>query len=130
MSVSLKVLEHEIYTITPIKVLGPVSFAPLGLIDMFNSGGAIEGLKYEVKTGSQSSEEIPENLSIGLVVLVSIKVKGCGRFGAYSSAKPSKCKVGISEVDFAYELASGLITLNLDDMPPEDQKVHNVEIEL
>ncbi|CAA2988391.1 probable galactinol--sucrose galactosyltransferase 6 [Olea europaea subsp. europaea] len=131
MSVSLKVLEHEIYTITPIKVLASgFSFAPLGLIDMFNSGGAIEGLEYEVKTGSQSSEKILENLSIGWVALVSMKVKGCGRFGAYSSAKPRKCRVGISEVDFAYELGSGLVTLNLDDMPPEYQKVHNVEIEL
>ncbi|KAL2534843.1 putative galactinol--sucrose galactosyltransferase 6 [Abeliophyllum distichum] len=116
-------------------------FAPLGLIDMFNSGGAIEGLKYEVKTGAQLSdgyegegngtaEERLENLSIELVTLVSMKVKGFGRFGAYSSAKPRKCKVGLSEVEFAYELASGLVTMNLHDMPPEDQKVHTVDIEL
>ncbi|KAL2534845.1 putative galactinol--sucrose galactosyltransferase 6 [Abeliophyllum distichum] len=137
MPVSLKVLEHEIFTITPIKVLAPgLSFAPLGLIDMFNSGGAIEGLKYEVigkgyeVEGNSNAEERLQKLSIEVVALVSMKVKGCGRFGAYSSAKPIKCRVGLSEVNFAYELASGLVTMNLHDMPPKDQKVHSVEIEL
>ncbi|PIM99842.1 Galactinol--sucrose galactosyltransferase [Handroanthus impetiginosus] len=57
MPVSLKVLEHEIFTVTPIRVLAPgFSFAPFGLIDMFNGGGAIEGLKYDVKAGAQLSE--------------------------------------------------------------------------
>ncbi|CAA2972149.1 probable galactinol--sucrose galactosyltransferase 6 [Olea europaea var. sylvestris] len=133
MLVSLKVLEHEIFTITPVKILASrFSFAPLGLIDMFNSGGAIEGLKYEVigKGYEGNAEERLQNLSIEVVALVSMKVKGCGRFGAYSSAKPRKCRVELSEVDFAYELASGLVTMNLLNMPPEDQKVHTIEIEL
>ncbi|GMY36795.1 probable galactinol--sucrose galactosyltransferase 6 isoform X2 [Fagus crenata] len=52
LPVSLKVLEHDIFTVTPIKVLAPgFGFAPLGLINMFNVGGAIEGLRYEVKVG-------------------------------------------------------------------------------
>ncbi|KAL0403796.1 UNVERIFIED_CONTAM: putative galactinol--sucrose galactosyltransferase 6 [Sesamum radiatum] len=43
LPVSLKILEHEIFTITPIKTLASgFSFAPFGLIDMFNAGGAIE----------------------------------------------------------------------------------------
>ena len=57
MPVSLKVLEHEIFTIAPIKNLAPgFSFAPLGLINMYNSGGAIVDLKYEVKDGAKLSE--------------------------------------------------------------------------
>uniref|UniRef100_A0A6N2KJL7 galactinol--sucrose galactosyltransferase n=1 Tax=Salix viminalis TaxID=40686 RepID=A0A6N2KJL7_SALVM len=57
LPVSLKVLEHDIFTVTPIKVLAPgFSFAPLGLINMFNAGGAIDGLKYEVKGGAGLSE--------------------------------------------------------------------------
>ncbi|KAL3532298.1 hypothetical protein ACH5RR_005819 [Cinchona calisaya] len=145
MPISLKVLEYEIYTVTPIKVLAPgFSFAPIGLIDMFNAGGAIEGLKYYVKAGAQLSEveegyegegsifagERAENLSTEVLAVVVVEVRGCGRFGAYSSAKPRKCTVGSSLVDFACDSASGLVTFNLDDMPPEDQKVQIVEIQL
>ncbi|KAK6135489.1 hypothetical protein DH2020_030775 [Rehmannia glutinosa] len=121
--VSLKVLEHEIFTITPVKILAPgFSFAPLGLIDMFNSGGAIEGLKYDLK--------VVEDLGSEAVAVVSMAVKGCGRFGSYSSTRPRKCTVGSSAVDFEYDSVSGLVTLNLDEMPNEHQKVHNIEIEL
>ncbi|KAL8040677.1 hypothetical protein ABFX02_10G113400 [Erythranthe guttata] len=113
--VSLKVLEHEILTITPVKILAPSSrFAPLGLIDMFNGGGAIQGLKYEEGENG----------------VVYLEVKGCGRFGAYSLTKPRKCTIGSSAVDFEYDSASGLLTLNLEEMPLEHQKVHYIVIEL
>nr|XP_009769544.1 PREDICTED: probable galactinol--sucrose galactosyltransferase 6 [Nicotiana sylvestris] len=143
--ISLKVLEHETYTVTPIQVLAPgFSFAPLGLIDMYNAGGAIEGLKYEVKAGAELSEletgyqgegnlvaeDRIENLSTEAVAVVSMEVKGCHRFGAYSSVKPRKCTVGRNMVDFAYDSDSGLLTLNLDGMPPVDQKVHLIEVEV
>ncbi|KAL3331898.1 hypothetical protein AABB24_032495 [Solanum stoloniferum] len=143
--VSFKILEHETYTVTPIKVLAPgFSFAPLGLIDMYNAGGAIEGLKYEVKAGAELSEletgyqgegnlvaeDKIENLSTEAVAVVSMEVRGCGRFGVYSSVKPRKCSVGGDMVDFAYNSESGLLTLNLDAMPPADQKVHIIEVEV
>lgn len=122
MPVSLKVLEHEIFTITPVKKVGPgFCFAPLGLIDMFNSGGAIQGLDYDLKAENGSGEA---------VALVSVEVKGCGRFGAYSSTKPKKCSVESSDVEFEYDLDSGLVIVNLVDMPLEDKKIHNVGIEL
>ncbi|KAI8570692.1 hypothetical protein RHMOL_Rhmol01G0055500 [Rhododendron molle] len=145
MPISLKVLQHEIFTVTPIKVLAPgFNFAPLGLIDMFNAGGAIEGLKYEVKGGAQLSELEDgykgegnglfgariENLSAEAVAVVRMEVKGCGRFGAYSSAKPRKCTVGSTAVEFEYDPVSGLISLNLDYVPEEDQKFHIVVVEL
>ncbi|KAL2465538.1 putative galactinol--sucrose galactosyltransferase 6 [Abeliophyllum distichum] len=143
ITVSLRVLEHEIFTISPVKVLAPgFSFAPLGLIDMFNAGGAIEELKYKFKACTKSDlnngcegygtqvSGVGEDLITGDVAVVSMDVKGCGRFGAYSSTKPRKCTVGSSLVEFEYDSACGLVTLNLHDMPPEDLKVHNVEIEL
>ncbi|KAH6819154.1 Raffinose synthase family protein [Perilla frutescens var. frutescens] len=145
MPVSLKVLEHEVYTVTPIKVVAPgFSFAPFGLIDMFNAGGAIEGLKYEVKAGAELSDvgngygaegnsvagERAENLSSEAVAVVSIEAKGCGRFGAYSSTKPRQCRVGSDAVEFEYDTASGLVSFNLLEMPQEDHKVHKIEIEL
>lgn len=135
LPVSLKVLEHEVYTVTPIKVLAPgFSFAPFGLIDMFNAGGAIEGLRYEVNSSIPALDvengETVENLSPVAVAVVSIDVKGCGRFGAYSSTKPRKCSVGSAPVEFEYEPVSGLVSLNLSTMPRKDERVHKVEIEV
>ncbi|GLJ46890.1 hypothetical protein SUGI_0989020 [Cryptomeria japonica] len=77
LTVTLEVLEYEVYTITPIKNLRKdISFAPLGLIDMFNAGGALRTLEYEAE--SQTAK---------------MKIHGCGRFGAYSSTRPTKCLV-------------------------------------
>ncbi|KAJ6747327.1 hypothetical protein OIU74_029726 [Salix koriyanagi] len=144
LPVSLKVLEHDIFTVTPIKVLAPgFSFAPLGLINMFNAGGAIDGLKYEVKGGAGLSElddgyrgesscvaeERVGNYSDELVGKVCMEVKGCGKFGAYSSAKPRKCIVDSNVVDFVYDSNSGLVGFSLDSLP-EEGKLHLVEIEL
>lgn len=123
MPVSLKVLEHEIYTVTPIKLFAPdYSFAPFGLIGMFNSGGAIEGLKYDKEVaGARLSD---------LVTIISIEVKGCGTFGAYSSTKPRLCTVGGNTVEFSYDFHSGLVTFDLAEMPSENQKTHMVDIEI
>ncbi|KAK1551060.1 hypothetical protein Q3G72_029490 [Acer saccharum] len=129
MPVSLKVLEHEIYTVTPIKVLAPgFSFAPLGLINMFNAGGAIEGLQYE--GDSNVGGERVENCSNELVGRVCMEVKGCGKFGAYSTAKPRRCIVDSNVIEFQYDSLSGLVTVTLDKLPEEDKKVHVVEVEI
>ncbi|KAL3747744.1 hypothetical protein ACJRO7_016536 [Eucalyptus globulus] len=145
MPVSLKVLEHDILTVTPIKVLAPgFSFAPLGLINMFNAGGAIEGLRYEVKGGAELSElgteyagegnimagQRVENCSNELVGTVHMEVKGCGKFGAFSSTRPKSCKLGMNEVEFQYDAASGLLSFNLDHLPEEAQRVHAIEVQL
>ncbi|KAH7546327.1 probable galactinol--sucrose galactosyltransferase 6 [Ziziphus jujuba] len=142
MPVSLKVLEHDIFTVTPIKVLAPgFSFAPFGLLNMYNAGGAIEGLRYEIKEGLKLSEletgfegegngARAENRSLELVGVVHMEVKGCGKFGAYSSVKPRRCRVEANEVDFQYDSSSGLVTLKLDRLHDEAKNVHVVEVEL
>lgn len=128
MPVSLKVLEHDIFTVTPIKVFAPgFSFAPLGLINMYNAGGAIEGLRYEAQSGVQSSEAQKGKEMVGLV---HIEVKGCGKFGAYSSAKPRRCLVDSQVVDFVYDSESRLLTFGLDSLPEEGRTVHDVEVEI
>jgi raffinose synthase len=139
LPVSLKVLEHDIFTVTPIKVLAPgFGFAPLGLINMFNAGGAIEGLRYEMKVGGAQLLELEsghegervENNSSELVGIVHLEVKGCGKFGAFSLARPRRCKVDSNVVDFVYDSESGMVTLSLDQLAEEGQKVHFVEVEL
>uniref|UniRef100_A0A2P2JPX3 galactinol--sucrose galactosyltransferase n=1 Tax=Rhizophora mucronata TaxID=61149 RepID=A0A2P2JPX3_RHIMU len=144
MPVSFKVLEYDIFVVTPIKVLAPgFTFAPLGLINMFNAGGAIQGLRYEVKGDSRSSElddtyngesstasdEMIENCSSKLVGKVCMEAKGCGKFGAWSSAKPRKCILDSVVIDFDYNSSSGLVSFNIDSLP-ENGKLHVVEVEL
>ncbi|XP_057537413.1 probable galactinol--sucrose galactosyltransferase 6 isoform X2 [Amaranthus tricolor] len=123
LPVSLKVLEFDIFTITPVKVLAPeFRFAPFGLIKMFNAGGAIDGLTYQVRSGSAGHDEI--------VGKAQMQVKGCGVFGAYSSTRPKRCRVGSEDVGFEYDSGSGLLTLRLDQMPDEITKVHTIEVDL
>lgn len=118
-------------------------FAPLGLIDMYNAGGAIEGLSYQVES---SEEFLQKDSSLAsklnkvsfeslekydeTAARVCIEVKGCGRFGAYSSARPKKCSLGSSGTDFSYDSCSGLLTFQLDNMPENEQKLHQIIVEL
>lgn len=70
-----------------------IQFAPIGLINMYNSGGAVEDCTF----GDT----------------ITIKARGSGLFGAYSSQKPSFCKVDKKEEDFSYSSDDGLLTVNL-----------------
>lgn len=100
LEVSLGVVTCEIYTICPIRVFDQaVHFAPIGLIDMYNSGGALEAL---------SSATGPDGC------ILKIKLRGCGRFGAYSSTKPSYCIVDMKEEEFTYSPEDGLLTMKLE----------------
>ncbi|XP_072952813.1 probable galactinol--sucrose galactosyltransferase 6 isoform X2 [Typha angustifolia] len=142
LPVSLKVLEHDVFVVSPIKDLAPgYRFAPLGLIDMFNAGGAVEGLTYHLLSGIKLFEHdsvagmtngalmhSSETGSSEAVGMVCMEVKGCGRFGAYSSAKPGRCMLGSSELDFSYDPSSKLLTLQLENMPSE--RIHKVVVEL
>ncbi|KAF0901643.1 hypothetical protein E2562_003596 [Oryza meyeriana var. granulata] len=136
LPISLKVLEHDILTVSPIKDLAPgFRFTPIGLVDMFNSGAAVEGLTYHCLDGVKSlsngsSSTLPEmqSLSAQAVGLVCMEVRGCGRFGAYSSVRPRKCMLGSAQVEFTYDTSSGLVILDLETMPKE--RVHKIVVEL
>lgn len=107
MPITLKSREYEVFTVVPIKELSNgATFAPIGLIKMFNSGGAIKELKYESKRGGA----------------IGMKVHGCGTFGAYSSVRPKQITVDSEEMEFGYEEQSGLITLTL--RIPEEELYH------
>ncbi|KAL7153544.1 hypothetical protein ABFS83_04G176800 [Erythranthe nasuta] len=94
VEVSLDVLQCEIFTVSPIKELNEnVKFAPIGLINMYNSGGAVVECIYNDT--------------------ITIKAKGAGLFGAYSSVKPISCKVDDKNEDFTYSSENGLWAINL-----------------
>ncbi|ERN10532.1 hypothetical protein AMTR_s00166p00054410 [Amborella trichopoda] len=99
VNISLKVLQCEIYTLSPIRAYDRKhEFAPLGLINMYNSGGAIE----EIDFTSESCE-----------CEIRIKGRGCGRFGAYLSIKPKLCTVDGKEEEFSYETKDGFMVIEL-----------------
>ncbi|KAL5737246.1 hypothetical protein ACOSP7_030007 [Xanthoceras sorbifolium] len=113
--ITLKSREYEVYTVVPVKELSDgTKLAPIGLIKMFNSGGAIKELNYE---------------SEGTTTMVMMKVHGCGLFGAYSSTHPKRIQVDSEEVQFGYNEESGLVTLDLR-VPEAELYLWNITIEL
>ncbi|KAK4803966.1 hypothetical protein SAY86_003783 [Trapa natans] len=97
MPVTLKAHEYDVFTVVPVKELsGGVRFAAIGLVEMFNSGGAIKEVKHDTLRGS-----------------VELKVHGSGLFGIYTSIQPKRVLVDSEEVEFMYDEESGLLTFNL-----------------
>lgn len=76
------------------ELTGKVCFAPIGLIEMYNSGGAVEDCTFNETT-------------------VTIKARGSGLFGAYSSIKPSFCTVNHKNEEFTYRFEDGFLRVNL-----------------
>ena len=114
MPVTLKTREYEVFTVIPLKILSNgCKFAPIGLIKMFNSGGAIKELRYQ--SGRSAN--------------IDMKVRGCGLFGAYSSTPPKRITVDLEEMDFEYEDGSGLVTFSLR-VPEEELYLWSITIEL
>ncbi|KAJ7945784.1 Galactinol--sucrose galactosyltransferase [Quillaja saponaria] len=99
LEVSLETLECEIYTVSPIRIFGHILFAPIGLLDMYNSGGAVEALECTLDSSG--------------CIVVKLKGRGCGRFGAYSSTRPKRCVLDMKEVEFCYNAEDGLLTIKL-----------------
>ncbi|XP_068636675.1 probable galactinol--sucrose galactosyltransferase 1 [Aristolochia californica] len=113
LPVTLKSREFEVFTVAPVKELADgVSFAAIGLVKMFNSGGAIKELRYEPSSRA-----------------VEIKVRGSGLFGAYSSTRPKRITVDSEEVDFTFDEGSGMATLSLR-VPEKELYLWNVTVQV
>ncbi|XP_019056471.1 PREDICTED: probable galactinol--sucrose galactosyltransferase 2 isoform X2 [Tarenaya hassleriana] len=100
LKVSLTTLGCEIFTVSPIRVFGPdFHFALIGLLDMYNSGGAVDGLDASMESSGSK---------------VRVKARGCGRFGVYSNKRPKLCMLERKEIEFSYDSDSGLVKLELE----------------
>lgn len=76
-----------------------LEFSAIGLIDMYNSGGAIEGLSF----ANEPAE-----------CTIRVEARGCGRFGAYSSKKPIYCTVDDEREELVYDSDNGLVIVELE----------------
>ena len=86
--VTLDPFNYELIVVSPVRRLGSnnrvIEFAPIGLVNMLNSGGAIES----VDIGDDT---------------IKVSVKGAGEMRVYSSVRPAACRVNGNEVEFSYE---------------------------
>ncbi|VAH73636.1 unnamed protein product [Triticum turgidum subsp. durum] len=114
LPVTLKRLEYELFHVCPIRTVAPdVSFAPIGLLHMFNAGGAVE--ECTVKTDEDDK------------ATVALRVRGCGRFGAYCSRRPVKCSLDSGDVEFGYNTENGLVTV---DVPVPEKDMYRWTLEI
>ncbi|KAJ8512999.1 hypothetical protein OPV22_003433 [Ensete ventricosum] len=124
LPVTLKVLEYEVFHVCPVKNITPsISFAPIGLLDMFNSGGAVEQFDVSVTSnhaaaGQDDGHAFSDTAATmstnrGSTATVALRVRGRGRFGAYSSQRPLRCTLDSSDVEFSYDEGTGLVTINM-----------------
>ncbi|KAK1316492.1 putative galactinol--sucrose galactosyltransferase 1 [Acorus calamus] len=114
LPVTLKSREYEVFTVVPIhEFSNGTSFAPIGLMKMFNSGGAVKELSYK----SDKSE------------IVDMKVRGCDMFGAYSSTKPKRITVENEGTEFIYDEGSCLVSFVLG-VPEKELHLWSVTVEL
>ncbi|KAK4281875.1 hypothetical protein QN277_013321 [Acacia crassicarpa] len=121
--VTLQVLEYELFHFSPVKkIASSILFAAIGLLDMFNTGGAVEEVEIHKASdkeerlfdgGVQSEPTTSPSSNRSATATIVLKVRGSGRFGAYLSQRPLKCVVGEAETDFNYDSATGLVTLTI-----------------
>ncbi|KAM3695469.1 hypothetical protein ACJW31_07G133900 [Castanea mollissima] len=88
VELSLEPFKFELITVSPVTVLAGTSieFAPIGLVNMLNTGGAIQSLAFNDDGKS-----------------VQIGVKGTGEMKVFASEKPITCKIDGEVVPFEYE---------------------------
>lgn len=97
LRVNLKTLQCDVFTVAPIKTYSQeTQFAAIGLINMYNSGGAIEAI-----IGESSCNKI------------RIRGRGEGIFGAYMSLEPQFCYVNMEEVQFKFSSEEHFLTVDV-----------------
>ncbi|KAE9612698.1 hypothetical protein Lal_00005964 [Lupinus albus] len=90
--ISLEPFDFELITVSPVTFLHSksssfvVQFAPIGLVNMLNTGGAIQSLAFDEAKN-----------------LVEVGVRGKGEMRVFASERPKTCRIDGQEVDFQYE---------------------------
>ncbi|KAB2633326.1 galactinol--sucrose galactosyltransferase-like [Pyrus ussuriensis x Pyrus communis] len=90
VEIPLEPFSFELLTVSPVRVLRKklIQFAPIGLVNMLNTGGAIDSVEAEEHEGNPS--------------LVRIGVKGCGEMRMFASERPTACEIDGDGVKFDY----------------------------
>ncbi|CAA2934250.1 galactinol--sucrose galactosyltransferase-like [Olea europaea subsp. europaea] len=88
LEIALDPFDYELFVVSPVKVLSRklVQYAPIGLVNMLNSGGAIQSLGCDHVEG-----------------IVRVGVKGSGEMKIFASEEPRSCTINRLTVDFSYD---------------------------
>ncbi|KAJ9564253.1 hypothetical protein OSB04_000219 [Centaurea solstitialis] len=91
IEIALEPFNFELITVSPITVLAHklIQFAPIGLVNMLNTGGALQSVEYVSNDNGSYT--------------VKVEVKGVGEMRVFASEKPMKCRVNGENVEFKYE---------------------------
>ncbi|KMT19511.1 hypothetical protein BVRB_1g011340 [Beta vulgaris subsp. vulgaris] len=90
IEISLDPFDYELIVVSPMTILPweSIAFAPIGLVNMLNAGGAVKSLDI-----SEDNED----------KMVQVGIKGAGEMMVYSSEKPKACRVNGEDMEFEYE---------------------------
>ncbi|KAK9272818.1 hypothetical protein L1049_003196 [Liquidambar formosana] len=88
IEISLEPFHFELVTVSPVTILPnkSIQFAPIGLVNMLNTGGAIQSLAFDEEDDS-----------------VQVGVKGTGEMRVFASERPRACRIDGEDVAFAYD---------------------------
>ena len=124
--------DWDIFTFAPVQKMESVQWAPIGLGDMLNSGGALETVgpleQTLIKDGFQSSTSDWHESTTA-----AITSRGPGRFVAYCQPAPSSIMINdgrdgrSSALSFTHDSETGLLSF---DLPNElaDKKPHQLTV--
>jgi hypothetical protein len=127
--------QWEIFTIEPVQQNGYVKWAPIGLADMLNSGGAVIRAGLLEQTLTTMNSTVGEDAGDGFwrqTTTAEITARGPGRFVGYCSPAPSSIMIdndsGIpSKLDFSHDEESGLLEFILP-FETKDGVAHQVTV--
>jgi raffinose synthase len=110
--------EWDVLTVEPIQQNEHVQWAPIGLGDMINSGGALShvgALEDTVTTTNSTYGEDAGDGGLRETTTAEISTRGPGRFVAYCQPAPSRVMINGKppRLDFAHDEKTGLLVFTL-----------------
>lgn len=105
----------DMFWFSPVVARDGIQLAPLGLVDMYNGGGAITSLSLSSPTGKSQQQRPPSAgaSSGGPKLVASVGIRGCGKLLLYSSVRPSHVWVNMAPRDFSYEPYGGRLEVDV-----------------
>jgi len=115
METTLPHCEWELFTIAPIQIKHHIMWAPIGLQDKMNSGGAI------VSTGTLEEDANGR-------ILTKFQSRGPGTFVAFTNTAPARVLIGELNLPFEHDDDTGELTFELPSESSEGTP-HNISVE-
>ena len=133
-SIEKKLDSHgwEIFSISPIQTTDSVRWAPIGLGNMMNSGGALESVGPLEESLTTSNSTLTDGYWRQSTT-TEVRCRGPGRFVAYCQPAPTSVMIKNGEdailtpLDFSYDSETGLLSF---DLPREvkDRQAHELTL--